>query len=100
MGQYMNRMNKPPAKWITEAMWKECSQLSNDIPAFSGLCSNIAVNSKFWNTFSETDNPYQLLANDMDESHETTEQGKVLQKSRCSKTCFRLLHQHYSSLSF
>ena len=78
MGQYMKRMNKPPAKWITEAMWKECSQLSSALPAFSGLCSNIMVNSKFWNKFSKADNPYKLLASGEDGSSGTADQGNGL----------------------
>ncbi|EDO42194.1 predicted protein [Nematostella vectensis] len=44
LGQLINKMNKPPAKWISASMWKECLQISNSLSAFSGLCSNMAVN--------------------------------------------------------
>ena len=61
MGQYMSKMNKSPVNWINESTWKECLQLSATIPAFSGLCSNIAVNATFWNAFSNSDKPFKFL---------------------------------------
>lgn len=64
MGQYMSKMNKSPAKWINESTWKECLQLSASIPAFSGLCSNIAVNGTFWSKFSTCENPFAFLENE------------------------------------
>ncbi|PFX28824.1 Dynein heavy chain 1, axonemal [Stylophora pistillata] len=64
LGQYMSKMNKSPAKWITESTWKECLQLSASILAFSGLCSNIAVNGAFWSKFSASENPFKFIENE------------------------------------
>lgn len=64
MGQYMSKMNKSPAYWINESKWKECLQLSASIPAFAGLCSNIAVNGAFWSKFSASENPFTFLENE------------------------------------
>jgi len=64
MGQYMSKMNKSPANWINESKWKECLQLSASIPAFAGLCSNIAVNGAFWSKFSASENPFTFLENE------------------------------------
>ena len=61
MGQFMSKMNKSPVKWINESTWKECLQLSASIPAFAGLCSNIAVNGAFWSKFSACENPFTFL---------------------------------------
>ncbi|XP_032239531.2 dynein axonemal heavy chain 6 isoform X3 [Nematostella vectensis] len=61
LGQLINKMNKPPAKWISASMWKECLQISNSLPAFSGLCSNMAVNIQFWRNFANTENPMGML---------------------------------------
>ena len=61
MGQFISKMNRSPTKWINEATWKECLQLSATIPAFSGLCSNVAVNAKFWDKFAKTSNAYKML---------------------------------------
>ena len=63
MGQFMSKMNKSPTKWINESTWKECFQLSSSISAFAGLCSNITVNSAFWNKFSASENPFKFLEN-------------------------------------
>lgn len=64
LGQYMSKMNKSPAKWITESTWKECLQLSASIPAFAGLCSNIAVNVAFWSKFAASENPFKFIENE------------------------------------
>ena len=72
MGQYMSKMNKSPAKWINESTWKECLQLSSSIPAFAGLCSNIAVNGAFWSKFSASENPFTFLENEPRLGDETT----------------------------
>lgn len=64
MGQYMSKMNNSPAKWINESTWKECLQLSSTIPAFAGLCSNIAVTGEFWSKFSASENPFTFLENE------------------------------------
>ena len=61
MGQFMSKMNKSPAKWINELSWKECFQLSSSIFAFSGLCSDIALNGGFWSRFSSSENPFKFL---------------------------------------
>ena len=76
MGQYMSKMNKSPAKWINDSTWKECLQLSSSIPAFAGLCSNIAVNGAFWSKFSASENPFTFLENEprlADETATTTD---------------------------
>lgn len=72
MGQYMSKMNKSPAKWINESTWKECLQLSSSIPAFAGLCSNIAVDGAFWSKFSASENPFTFLENEPRLGDETT----------------------------
>ena len=61
MGQFMSKMNKSPAKWINESTWKELFQLSSTISAFSGLCSDIALNGGFWGRFSTSENPFKFL---------------------------------------
>lgn len=66
LGQYMSKMNKSPAKWITESTWKECLQLSASIPAFAGLCSNIAVNGAFWSKFAASENPFKFIENEQE----------------------------------
>jgi len=61
-GSYLvTKMSKAPVKWIPDSAWKELLQLSNQIEEFSGLPSNIAVNQKFWKTFSTSSDPYSLL---------------------------------------
>ena len=75
LGQYMSKMNKSPAKWINESTWKECLQLSACIPAFAGLCSNIAVNGAFWSKFAASENPLKFLENE-----------QVLQNERATPT--------------
>ena len=61
MSVHGSRVNKPPLKWISVAMWEECIQLSSQIPAFSGICHHIAVNQQFWLDFSKNKDPYVYL---------------------------------------
>ena len=61
MGQLMEAMKKSPAKWISQESWLECQQLSDKIPAFSGICSHISNNPQYWLKFSNSSEPYKLL---------------------------------------
>lgn len=74
-GHLVTKMVKSPAKWIPDSAWKECLQLSGQVEAFSGLCSNITVNHKFWNKFSTFADPYGLLESGED-FEQTDSSGK------------------------
>ena len=62
-------------KWVRLSTWRECLQLSENIPAFAGLCSDMMGNKHRWGKFATCDDPYHFLDFDL-EAEEETETGK------------------------
>ena len=71
MGQVMEEMAKPPAKWIALESWKECRYMSEMIPTFSGICSHMTSNPQYWLNFSNSNEPFRFL-NEADNQHATS----------------------------
>jgi dynein heavy chain len=52
---------KPAARWLTDAMWKNCCALSGSVKVFEELSEHVSTHTLEWEEYIEADDPYSTL---------------------------------------
>lgn len=58
---YTGALAKPPLRWLSDQMWKNCCDLATNIPQFGYILEHISIYSSEWELIIESDTPFSDL---------------------------------------